>query len=140
MESLLSFHSDDLGKLILRLSVGGIMLFHGLSKIMHGIGWLPPLLQMHGLPGFLAFGVFIAEVVAPILLFAGLWTRLASLAIVIDMVMAITLVLRNEIFAVKQGGGGWGIEIEAFFLLGSLAVFFLGAGKYGVSRGNGKLD
>ncbi|HEY6952039.1 MAG TPA: DoxX family protein [Bacteroidota bacterium] len=140
MGSLVPVHSDDFGKLILRFSVGGMLLFHGLSKLMHGIGWLPPLLQMHGLPGFLAYGVFIAEIVAPLLLFAGLWTRLASAAIVVDMIMAVALVLRSEIFAVKQGGGGWGIELEAFFLLGSLAIFFLGAGKYSFSKGSGKWD
>jgi putative oxidoreductase len=140
MDSLPAMHSDDLGKLILRVTVGGIMLFHGIWKLMHGIGWIPPILHMHGLPGFLAYGVFIAEVLAPILLLAGWLTRLASLTIVVDMLMALLLVLRNDILAVKPGGGGWGIEIEAFFLLGSLAVFFLGAGKYSASGGNGEWD
>ncbi len=138
MDSLRTFQSDDLGKLILRVAVGGIMLFHGIWKMMHGIGWLPPVLHMHGLPGFIAYGVFIAEVLAPILLFAGWLTRPASLTIVIDMLMALLLVLRNDIFAVKQGGGGWGIEVEALFLLGALTLFFTGAGKYSVSGGKGR--
>ncbi len=137
MDSLRTFHSDDLGKLILRFTVGGIMLFHGIWKLMHGIGWLPPVLHMHGLPGFLAYGVFVAEVLAPILLIAGWLTRLASLTIVIDMIMALLLVLRNDIVAVKPGGGGWAIETEAFFLLAALALFFTGAGKYSASRGIG---
>lgn len=140
MDSLLTFHSDDTGKLILRFAVGGIMLFHGVWKLMHGIGWIPPVLQMHGLPGFLAYGVFVAEVVAPILLFAGWMTRLASLAIIVDMLMALLLVLREDIFAVKPGGGGWGIEVEALFLFGALVLFFTGAGKYSVSRGKGQWD
>jgi len=140
MDSLSTFHSDDFGKLILRFTVGGIMLFHGIWKLMHGIGWLPPVLHMHGLPGFLAYGVFIAEVLAPLLLFAGWMTRFAALTIVVDMLMALLLVLRNDIFTVKPGGGGWGIEIEAFFLLGALALFFTGSGKYSVTGGKGSWD
>ena len=140
MDSLLTFHSDDIGKLILRIAVGGIMLFHGVWKLLHGIGWLPPVLHMHGLPGFLAYGVFVAEVLAPILLFAGWLTRLASLTIVIDMLMALLLALHNDILTVKQGGGGWGIEVEAFFLFGALALFFIGAGKYSISKGKGRWD
>jgi putative oxidoreductase len=138
MDSLRTFHSDDLGKLILRFTVGGIILFHGIWKLMHGIGWIPPVLHMHGLPGFLAYGVFVAEILAPILLFAGWLTRLASLTIVFDMVMALLLVLRNDVFTVKPGGGGWAIETEVFFLLAALALFFTGAGKYSVFRGTGK--
>ena len=140
MDSLFQFHSDDVGKLILRITVGGIIVFHGISKLTHGIGWLPAVLQMHGLPGFLAYGVFIAEVVAPVLLFCGLLTRLASLTIAFDMVMALWLVLRSQIFTVKQGGGGWAIEVEAFLLLGAVALFFLGSGKYSFSKGDGKWD
>jgi putative oxidoreductase len=29
---------DDLGKLLLRLAVGGLMLFHGLHKLFGGVG------------------------------------------------------------------------------------------------------
>ena len=140
MDSLLTFRSDDVGKLILRVAVGGIMLFHGVWKLAHGIGWLPPILQMHGLPGFFAYGVFVAEVLAPFLLISGWLTRLASVTIVVDMLTAILLVLHNDIFTVKPGGGGWGIELEAFFLLGALALFFTGGGKYGVTHGKGVWD
>ncbi len=140
MSSLLTLHSDDVGKLLLRVTVGGIMLFHGVWKLLHGIGWLPPILQMHGLPGFFAYGVFVAEVLAPLLLFSGWLTRLASLTIVIDMLVAILLVLHNDIFAIKPGGGGWAIELEAFFLFTALALFFTGGGKLGVTRGRGPWD
>ena len=140
MDSVLGFHSDDLGKLIVRVTVGGLMLFHGLSKLLHGIGWMPPMLQMHGLPGVLAYGVFVAEIVAPLFILAGWKTRLLSLAIVFDMVMAIWLEFRDRIFTVKPAGGGWMIELEVFFLLCSAALFFLGSGKFSVSRGRGKWD
>jgi putative oxidoreductase len=34
--------------------------------------------------------------------------------------------------------GGYALELQAFYLVGSLAVFFLGAGRYSVSRGMGQ--
>jgi putative oxidoreductase len=126
---------DDLGKLILRLTVAGLMLFHGVAKVKGGVGFITGLLAQNGLPGFLAYGVYVLEIVAPILLILGLLTRLAALGIVADMVVAIGLVLRNQIFSVRQMGGGWAIELEMFFLLTALAIFFFGSGRYGLGRG-----
>jgi len=140
MELLTSFHSEDAGKLTLRITVGGLMIFHGLSKLLHGIGWMPPMLQMHGLPGVFAYGVFVAEVIAPIFIVAGWRARLFALTVIFDMVMALWLEFRDRLFTVKPGGGGWSIELEVFFLLISLAIFFVGAGKFSVSKGQGKWD
>lgn len=140
MDSVLTLHSDDLGKLLLRCTVGGLMLFHGVSKLLHGIGWMPPMLQMHGIPGWVAYGVFLAEVVAPLLMIAGWRTRLASIVLAFEMVMAIWLEFRDRVFTVKPAGGGWTIELELFFLVGSLALVFLGSGKYSVSRGRNNWD
>jgi len=54
------------------------------------------------------------------------------------MVVAIILVLRQEIFAIKEMGGGWGIELEALILLCALALFFMGGGAYGLKKGQSK--
>ncbi len=140
MESTFKFHSDDAGKLILRVTVAGLMLFHGIAKVIHGIGWLPPMLSQNGLPGFIGYGVYVAEVLAPLLLIVGWQTRLASLVIAFDMLMAVALVHRNGIFTIRAGGGAWSIEIEAFYFLAALALFFVGAGKYSISKGQGKWD
>ncbi len=45
---------DDLGKLLLRLAVGGLMLFHGLHKLFGGVGFISGMLVEKGLPGFIA--------------------------------------------------------------------------------------
>jgi putative oxidoreductase len=140
MESSFKFHSDDLGKLILRLAVAGLMLFHGISKVIHGIGWMPPMLNQNGLPGFIGYGVYVGEVLAPLLLIAGWQTRLASLVVAFDMLVAAWLVHRQDIFTVRAGSGGWSIELEAFYFLGAMALFLLGAGKYSISRGQGRWD
>lgn len=130
----MNFRSDDMGKLLLRLAVGGLMLFHGLSKLAQGIGWLI------GMVGFLGYGVFLGEVVAPLLIIVGYRTRLAALVVAFDMVMAVLLVLRQSVFALKEMGGGWAIELEAFYFLGSIALFFMGAGKYRISKGEGRWE
>ncbi len=124
----------DLGLLILRLAIAVVLLFHGVFKAANGIDWMSGMLTDVGLPAFIRYGVFVAELVAPVLLIVGLWTRLAALVITFNMVMAIFLALRDQLFAIKRSGGGWGVELEALIALGALALFFTGAGKYSVSR------
>ena len=51
--------SDDLGKLILRLALGILILLHGLAKISNGVGGVSNMLASHGLPTFLAYGVLV---------------------------------------------------------------------------------
>ncbi len=132
--------SDDVGKLLLRVAIGGVLLFHGVFKLQHGVAWIAGPLGQVGLPGFLAYGTYVAEVVAPVLILLGLWTRLAALVVAFDLCMAIVLVLRPQLFAVKEMGGGWGVEVEALFLLGALALVFLGAGRYRLTRAESTLD
>ncbi len=62
---------EDAGKLLLRLAVGGLMLFHGLHKLLDGVDGISGMLAAKGLPGFIAYGVLVGEVVAPCLLSAS---------------------------------------------------------------------
>ena len=126
---------DDVAKLLLRVTLGGILLFHGVFKLTHGVEWMAGPLGALGLPGVLAYGTYGAEVLAPILLFVGWKARLAALVIAFDMVMAIVLVLRPRLFTVNQSGGGWGVELEGMILLVALSVFLLGSGRYRLGRG-----
>src|SRR5262245_30319583 len=70
---------EDVGKLLLRVLVAGLMMFHGLDKVVHGPGHVMQDLAEHGAPVVLGYGVYIGEVVAPILVLVGAWTRLAAL-------------------------------------------------------------
>ena len=125
--------SDDLGKLILRWTVGGVLLFHGVHKLQHGVAWMEPLLAGVGLPAFVSYGAYVGEVLAPLLLVVGWQVRLAALTVAANMGMAILLALRGRIFSLKESGGGWAIELEMLLLLGALAIFFLGSGRYGIA-------
>ena len=56
--------STDLGKLVLRVVLGVLILFHGVSKLMHGPGYVLGVVAQAGLPSILAYGVYIGEVAA----------------------------------------------------------------------------
>jgi putative oxidoreductase len=131
---------NDLGKLILRLAVGGLMAFHGLSKLRHGVAWMAGPLSAHHLPAALAYGVYVAEVVAPVLLIIGFLTRLAGLVITFEMVMALYLVASAHAFELDKQTGALSSELQFLYMLGGLAIFFLGSGKYAMSKGKGRWD
>jgi putative oxidoreductase len=122
---------EDAGKLIARVRLSVILAFHGVYKITHGVAWIGPRLTQIGLPAMLAYGTYVAEVLAPVLLILGYQVRLAALAVAVDMVMAIVLVLRPQIFSLSAAaGGGWSIEFQALLLFVALAVSCLGPGRY----------
>lgn len=126
------FKNDDLGKLILRLMVGGLMLFHGVAKLQSGVGFIAGKLEAIKLPPELAYGVYATEILAPILIIIGIQVRLAALSIVGTMVGAIYLVHMSDIWTLTKHGA-WGIELQMLFLMSALALFFMGSGKYAVS-------
>lgn len=130
---------EDYGKLLLRLTIGALLLFHGIAKLKGGIGWMAGPLGGVGLPAFVGYGVYVGEVVAPLLLVAGKWTRLAGLVVAFNMLAAILLARRADIASLNQGGG-WAIELEMLFLLGGIAIFLLGSGRYALSKGEGRWD
>ncbi|HYD57850.1 MAG TPA: DoxX family protein [Burkholderiales bacterium] len=124
---------EDTGKLVLRLTVGGLTLLHGIAKISSGVGRIGGMLQGIGLPAELAFGVYIGEILAPLLVILGFYSRIAALVIVVNMVFAIGLVHMNDLFTITKTGG-WGIELQAFFLLTALCVALIGPGRFAVNR------
>jgi hypothetical protein len=56
--------SDDLGKLVLRVLLAGLILFHGVSKLIGGVGFIAGMLAKAGLPAAFGYLVYIGEVVA----------------------------------------------------------------------------
>ncbi len=119
----------DLGLLIFRLILGFTMLLHGIAKITGGIGGIEHMLGEHGLPGFIGYGVYIGEIVAPLLLIVGFKTRLSAAVFAFNCVVALLLAHAGDIFALGKYGG-WAIELLALYIFGSLALAFTGGGKY----------
>jgi putative oxidoreductase len=131
--------TDDFGKLVLRLTVGVLLLFHGVHKALTGIGDIKQMLVAHGLPDVLANGVYLGEIVGPALIVIGLFSRAGAGLIAINMIVAVALAGMANILKINAFGG-YALELEAFYLFGALAVVFLGAGRFSVGGANGRLN
>lgn len=127
---VLSSLNADTGKLILRLSVGGMMLFHGIAKILHpaSLDFISGMLTANHLPAVLAYGVYIGEVVGPLMVIVGYRARVGGLLIAINMIFAILLAHSGDFFSLTEHGG-WAIELQMFYLLSAVAVVFIGSGS-----------
>lgn len=123
---------DDTAKLLLRLLLL-LMLFHGVHKIIHGVAPIQGMLHPNALPGWLAYGVFIGEILAPIFIALGFYARIAALLLAMNMVVA--LILTGGIFPlVLTANGGPKIELALFYLIVSIVVFIAGPGHYAINR------
>jgi putative oxidoreductase len=131
--------SEDTGKLILRLALGILILLHGIAKLSKGVEGISGMLESHGVPGAVAYLVFVGEIVAPVLIIMGLFTRPAAWIIVINMLFAFWLVHRPDLLALSSAGG-WKLELQGMYLFGALALAFLGAGRFSVGGDHGRLN
>jgi putative oxidoreductase len=123
----------SLASLILRLSVGGMLLLHGIQKIRGGavaLQGIKDTVTAANLPEVLAYGVYVGEVAAPILLILGLFVPVAGLLIAINMALAVYLAHQEQITQLNPESGSWAIELQMLYLAGGLACAILGAGKY----------
>lgn len=127
--------NNDLGLLLLRLTIGGLMLFHGIHKLVGGVGFISGMLESIGLPGFIAYFSLAAEFLCSLMIIAGVWTRAAALVFAGNMAVAILMAHAAQIFSVDPMTGGWAIELPMLYLMGAVVLIFTGAGKYAVTKG-----
>jgi putative oxidoreductase len=126
--------SEELGKLLLRLGLGGLLLFHGVHKLLNGLDPIKAMLSAHNMSDTLAYGVYLGELVAPLLIILGLFSRIGGLLIVIDMLAAVALAGIPRL-AMIGPSGGYALELEVIFLVSAIAVTLLGAGKFSLGGG-----
>lgn len=125
--------SNDIGKLLLRLTLGVLILLHGAAKIASGPGGIVGMVEKAGLPGELGYLVYVGEVIAPLLLIIGLWTRAAAALIAANMLVAVALAHMGELFTLSRSGG-WALELQGMFFFVAVAIVLLGPGRYAVTR------
>lgn len=133
--------NSDLGALILRVTVGGLLLFHGVHKVQVGLEEQMGMLAAKGIPSFFMYFVYVSEVVAPVLIILGVLTRLSALSIVVTL-LVVLYVAPFPLMALGMHGE-WAIETQMLYLLVPLALFFIGPGRYRVwsnPSGNPLLD
>lgn len=125
--------SKNFGLLILRLSISVLMLFHGIAKVLHGIDGIKKGVIASGFPEMLAYGVYLGEILAPILLIFGLFTRISALLMAGTMVFAIMIAHSHEFFILNKFGAPV-IELPLLYLFIGLTLVFTGAGKYSLDE------
>ncbi|NIA56920.1 DoxX family protein [Massilia sp. TW-1] len=136
--SNISLHArDDQGKLVLRVVLAVLLLFHGVSKLIGGVGFITGMLEKAGLPGAFGYLVYIGEVVAPLMILFGVFTRPAALVVAVNMIVALLLVHTSQVFTLNETGG-WALELQGMYLGGAIAVALLGAGRYSLGGTAGR--
>jgi putative oxidoreductase len=115
----------DLGALLLRLVLGGLLAYHGYTKFVAYDQILPMFSDLIGIGSKLSFNLVIfAELVCGLLVAIGLLTRLSVIPIFIAMSVAFFLAHAKDPFQVK--------ELAFTFMLLAIVVFVLGSGRYSV--------
>lgn len=128
---------SDTAKLLLRLALGLLILLHGISKIRGGPGFILDVVEKTGLPEPFGYLVYVGEVLAPLLVIVGLWTRAAALVIALNMVVAILLVHTGQLLQLSPEGG-WALELQGLYLVVPIAIALLGAGRYSIGGAGGR--
>ena len=119
------------GMLLLRLSLGILMIHHGYEKITHFND------TAQNMPNLLGMGktvnaslIIFAEFFCSLFLIIGIFTRLASIPLIIAMGVALFKAHNMDFF-----GDG---QVAAIFLAGFVAILFIGPGKISVDGMIGK--
>ncbi len=124
---------DDIGKLVLRLTLGILIMLHGIAKLMHGIAPIEGMVTAIGMPGFVAYGAYAGEILGPLLLITGFYARLGAVLIALNMLFAFALAHTADLTSLTQTGG-WALELQGMFLFTAIALALTGPGRISVNR------
>jgi len=114
---------QPLALLVLRLVLGAVTIGHGYGKVFGGLPHFAQFIRTLGLPGWLAYASAVTEFFGGILIIAGLLSRFVSLAILIDLGVAIWKVHWKHGFL---GEGGYQFPLALVAI--AFALIFFGAG------------
>ena len=118
---------NDIGLLILRLTVAVIFIYHSLPKLKDSKGMAP----MVGMPAGMIMMLGLVEFVASIGLIIGFYTQLAALLLAIVMVGAIGMkIMKWRVPFIAMDKTGW--EFDLILLASSIAILLNGGGAIGI--------
>jgi putative oxidoreductase len=123
--------SVSFGLLLLRLALGTIFIAHGSQKVLGwfggpGLAGTVGFMGQMGVPAFMAYIAAFAEFLGGIGILLGLLTRLASLGILSDMVVAVYLVHWKNGFFLQNKGFEYNVALIGM----ALCLIFAGAGCF----------
>jgi putative oxidoreductase len=118
----------DLAALVLRLTLGTMLLAHGLLKVLvFTPAGTAAFFESIGLPGPLAYVVIAAEVLGGIALLVGYRTSLVASALV-PILFGSALPHLGNGWLFSAPGGGW--EYSVFLGFTAIAAALIGDGRY----------
>lgn len=123
----------NIGIFILRVTTGGMMLFHGIDKIINGVSFIQNTMIESGWPGWMGYGVYVGEIIAPLLLIIGWRTRFAAVIFAFNMLVATLMVHSEDLFEIGSHGE-WAVELQGLYFFAALVLIFTGGGKFAISR------
>ena len=117
----------SVGILLLRLVMGVAFILHGWPKIQNPLGWMGP---ESPVPAIFQALAALAEFGGGMALIVGLLTRLASLGIATNMIVALGMVHlpHGDPFVSKSGGRSY--ELAAVYLACAVLFLLLGPGRF----------
>jgi putative oxidoreductase len=128
--------SRDLSYLLIRLAAGGMLLVHGINKLMYSSisGFAAGGLARRGIePALpLAYAVWIIETVGAVCIMLGLFTRFFAVAAGIQFTVITFIAHWPQGFWWNRPGGGW--EYPLLWGLMFAAIALRGGGPYSLDR------
>ena len=124
--------NSDLGRLLLRITLGVCILLHGIAKLQGGVDGIAQGVTAMGLPGFIAYGAYVGEVVAPVLVIVGWFSRIGAALIAVNMIFAIAIAHSADLFKIGEQGG-WALELQGMYLMTAIALALLGPGRFSIN-------
>jgi putative oxidoreductase len=129
-------NAGDLSYLIVRLTAGGMLLVHGITKLTTGTiaGFAANSMAKRGIEPamFMAYVVWTLETVGAVCIILGLFTRVFAAAIGIQFLVIVLLAHGPNGFGWNRPGGGW--EYPLFWGLMWVAIGLRGGGPYSLDR------
>ena len=123
----------DVARLLLRIALGLLVLLHGVAKMRGGMAGIERMVEGAGLPGVLAYGVLVGEVLAPLMVLLGFHARLGGALVAVNMLFAIGLAHLGQLDRLNASGG-WALELQGMFLGTAIAMALIGPGRYGINQ------
>ena len=124
--------TSDYASLLLRLTLGGMFLAHGLLKfIVFTLPGTAGFFESVGFPGWTAYIVAPAEVLAGVALIAGFQTRAVALA-GIPVLLGSLAVHAGNGWSFSNPKGGW--EYPVYLVATAVVVALLGGGRIAFTK------
>lgn len=119
--------SPDIAIFLLRVGAACLIMTHGIPKLMRilegNYGFGDPI----GIgPTVSLFLVTFAEAISAFFVLIGLWTRVALIPLIINMIVIVFVAHADDPFGQKEKG--------VFFLITWIVLFLTGAGKYSLDK------